>query len=471
MTTMTTLTGGTDIAQFTQMPAAPKPFKASDLNKCLTASNDPKKNQEDKEKKIKKLINELLNNHDIFRDSTTIQAAGELANMKARSAVKPLIQILQSNRDEYVIAAAAEALGIIGDPSALKALISALWKYQNNKDIGAAAAEAIGLFGNLEPGTKSLKFPRQYCNDAVNVLSEVLRKNNPGDVQEKAAQALGRIRASSSHALLLETLRKSDSKKVRAAAAEALGDLVCACYGEQNKTSAEYLTMSLHDPCWEAREGAAKGIAKLIRYDSYSNFNKPLLKDELISSTKNDESVNVRAAAARALVCFFDDAVIDSLIAALNAEDTYRHRGDIWLVHKAAAEALGGIFKNCSENTCENQARVEKTIKALETALHGDVAPDTRMAVAAAFYRLAESPVAKDYTKNISLILITGLIEDDEKSVQDSIIQALKNICALDKTGEIRKYVNSTLTEKLGQAEGDALRNKLRRAMNAINKR
>ncbi len=83
-----------------------------------------------------------------------IQAVMKLAEKKSRRAVKPLMAILESGDDEPDLkAAAAYALGEIGDSVAVDALINTLRTERNSK-IGVEAAKALGYIGDkraIEP--------------------------------------------------------------------------------------------------------------------------------------------------------------------------------------------------------------------------------------------------------------------------------------------------------------------------------
>lgn len=123
-----------------------------------------------RDKVVKHLIRTLFDKDGWVRGN----AADALGKIGDRSAVAPLIAALQD--DENIVRyGAAEALGEIGDQDALDAVIGAL--RDEDWSVRASAAEALGKIGML----KALEALTQACGD----------KNR--DVQAKAAEALASI--------------------------------------------------------------------------------------------------------------------------------------------------------------------------------------------------------------------------------------------------------------------------------------
>lgn len=99
------------------------------------------------------------------------KAVVALGKMKS-GAVEPLIELLK-NEDWHIRGTAAEALGRIGDKTAVKPLINILvgWSRDRNKYVRGRAAEALGRIGDeqaFQPLTQALEDPYIY----VRVKSE-----------------------------------------------------------------------------------------------------------------------------------------------------------------------------------------------------------------------------------------------------------------------------------------------------------
>ncbi len=120
-----------------------------------------------------------------------------------------LLHRLSADTDARVRAAAAEALGRLGDVRALEALLHRL-SADTAAGVRAAAAEALGRLGD---------------RGAVEPLLHRLAFDASGDVRWAAAAALGELGDVRALEALLDCLSADDSSPVRAAAAAALGRL------------------------------------------------------------------------------------------------------------------------------------------------------------------------------------------------------------------------------------------------------
>jgi hypothetical protein len=105
-----------------------------------------------------------------------LEAAIALGKIKANSAVKALIRLLDEEQDPDVCAAAATALGDIGKAEACIPLISKLTHH--DRFVKANAALALGKLGE---------------KSAVEPLISLMRNDGISDVREASAIALARI--------------------------------------------------------------------------------------------------------------------------------------------------------------------------------------------------------------------------------------------------------------------------------------
>lgn len=123
---------------------------------------------------------ELLEDSDIDVQSAAIYALGDLAD---RRAVQPLLEILQGKNAEFygrynwiMQETVAKNLGYIGDPIAIKPLLTAL-KNSSHKEVHKEIARALGFIGG-EEAKEALLF---------------LKETEPEPIQFQIAKALKRI--------------------------------------------------------------------------------------------------------------------------------------------------------------------------------------------------------------------------------------------------------------------------------------
>ena len=119
----------------------------------------------------------------------------------------PLLYGYLNDQDPRIRSAAVEALGELGDPSAIEALGNALAK-DTDSDVRESAAEALGELGSP---------------NAVQVLRTGL-KDGDEDVREAVVDALGEIGGPEAERVLRQALADSD-EDVRDAAVAALAKL------------------------------------------------------------------------------------------------------------------------------------------------------------------------------------------------------------------------------------------------------
>lgn len=299
-------------------------------------------------------IGSLIKDIDADNLHTRQAAAWVLGHFKDKRAVEPLCRIISDDFDWRVRAAAAEALGRIGDASARTALVDALRDKQ--RDVQQAAVEALDRLGDsaIDLVTELLKDNRidicllavktlGYIGDtyAVKPLMDALRKSitfgpptiealirigppavDPlidllGDrhthIRHAAVKALGEIRDPRAAMPLTRVLKDSD-KLIRQITAEALGKI-------GDGSVAEAMVGALDDDDSDMVNAVAQTLQKL----------NLAAVDPLVKALMHS-NYTVREAAARILGDIGDPSPILALKAALN--------DDHWKVRSAATTAL-----------------------------------------------------------------------------------------------------------------------------------
>jgi HEAT repeat protein len=231
----------------------------------------------------------------------------------ANSRSIPALEALLTDKDDGVKQGAADALGKIGDPSAVAILIGVLHNPATTADVRRVVIGAIALIA--APSGEA-------------TLTEAI--NNPNDDNEARAQSavgLGRIGTPTAIATLVKAL-SDDDLNVRAAAVSALARAGNAQTGGANAAAVQdQVIAALRSPSQITRLGAAQALQTIHA----STANAPLIA--MLADTANTEAV--RAAAATALGYDGNQAAIAPLIAALNARSG--------TIQAAATSALAGI--------------------------------------------------------------------------------------------------------------------------------
>ena len=149
---------------------------------------------------------------------TRLKATEALGVLGSKTAVQPLIEMVQSDPDTAVRQDAIQALGNIGDPSAVEQLLGVL----NEPRLQVQAVEALGKIGDSRALPTLMKFvtlldPTRYEGRAP--VCEDERYEQDLAVVESAIKALARLKDEQAIPVLINALR---STLVRKDAAEAL---------------------------------------------------------------------------------------------------------------------------------------------------------------------------------------------------------------------------------------------------------
>jgi HEAT repeat protein len=188
--------------------------------------------------------------------------------LKRNHDVKGLIKALDYEKDKQVRLDAATALGVIGDPEAVKPLISAIIaeKVKGGESRAVDALEKIGA-PSVEPLIAALKdFPPDTLVDIVKALGKIkdpraiqplisLLNNNQAIVRLYALRSLITFKDPIIIDPLISALKDS-YYTVRKEAVAALGEL-------KDPKAVEPLCAVLNDPEEEVRKEAARALAKI----------------------------------------------------------------------------------------------------------------------------------------------------------------------------------------------------------------
>jgi HEAT repeat protein len=260
------------------------------------------------------LIKALGYQKDLHVGAAAAHALGQIGDPRT---VEPLIGALKDPND-VLRRHAADALGQIGDPRAVEPLI--IFLQDNDKYVRCAAAWALGQIGDpraVEPLIGALKDPNDVLRDAS---AEALGKIGDARAVEPliaalpnwaAINALGKIGDARAIEPLIGAL-KDPNHEVRRAAVRALGQmgapgvepLIAAlkdqhddlrkaavqALGKMGAPAVEPLIAALRDQDWHVRNYAVEAIVQI---------GAPAVQP-LIAALK-DEDKNVRPAAAGAL--------------------------------------------------------------------------------------------------------------------------------------------------------------------------
>ncbi|MDP6156398.1 MAG: HEAT repeat domain-containing protein [Candidatus Thermoplasmatota archaeon] len=251
---------------------------------------------------IEENIDRILNGKDIDGLLTLLQDENLMVREKAVTiigdtgnprVVRPLIDLLRSDREWRVQKAAAEALEKFGDKRAIEPLIEAL--KDKDKLVRQAAQEALAhepravdpLIQLLDDKDRSVRWQvvslLEVLGDkkAVEPLIRMIRDPDQ-NVRKTAVRALGRLTDDRAEDSLIEAL-KDKNEQVREVAASALGRF------KSSKVIEPLIGRLGSDETQEEVRNAAKGALKGCR----ENAIKPLL-NEMIEVTDGMKRDNIK---------------------------------------------------------------------------------------------------------------------------------------------------------------------------------
>ncbi len=239
------------------------------------------------------------------------------ANGANKVAVAPLIAQLD-DKDEGVRSGAAEALGKIGDPSAVPKLIEL-----KTKDTPQAQRVAIGSLALIAAPSCEAALTEAVGNAATN-----------NEARAQAASGLGKIASPSAVATLVKTLSDNDLK-IRSAAVTALGRAGRpAATDAANPNVLTALTAALRDA---AHSGTQIGAAQALQIIAAPQAD-PSLVGALDAQNSDPQ---LRVAAAKALGFSGNKTAVGPLISALQDSDG--------TVNLAARDSLAAIGPDASD--------------------------------------------------------------------------------------------------------------------------
>jgi HEAT repeat protein len=262
-------------------------------------------------------------------------AAETLGKLRVREAVQPLAQLILRHGDRDVRRQALKALGRIGDPMAIRFVISAL--EDENGHVRAAAATVLGKWINqsgIEPlcgrllvepfADVRVAIVDALCANPHPLISEVLMglllNHEREEVREAAARGLGRLRPPAALRPLLD-VASDPSWLVRAAIIQAIGRYPV-------RAAFEALRLALTDDHEKVR--LASLLALTVRQE-------PEIEEILLVQGLGDSDLWVRYRAAEALGVRRAEAALPALalIAKSDREPSFLRR--------MAVEALGQV--------------------------------------------------------------------------------------------------------------------------------
>jgi HEAT repeat protein len=250
-------------------------------------------------------------------------ALGELGNPKA---VPALLQKLDdTDEDRFVRTAAAIALGKLGDLNAVPVLIRAYRRFQE-KERYVFLKSIAEILGRTAPDDEK---SRAVLSDAVDTLIQAVQDDSADDdVRTAAVEALGETRDPKAIPVLAEQLREDKPASIAETAARALRHF--------NDPQAIQALI-------QAATNTNKHIAIAVReaaVKSLGDIGNPNAVDTLIQILEDSsDEYTVRNAAARALGRIGDPKAIEPLIRTLENES--ENTTDWSIARDTIAEVLG----------------------------------------------------------------------------------------------------------------------------------
>jgi HEAT repeat protein len=319
------------------------------------------------------------------------QSESQKAQSKANGRMVAALAIALHDPDIEVRASAAQALGSLGDPRAVEALLQAL---RSDADAGVRKMAAWAL-GEIESPA------------AVGGLSQAVRSDSSAEVRTAAAWALGEIESAEGVDALGAALRDS-SVEVRRNAVWALGEI-------ESAEAVEWLVPALRDADLEIRRKATWALGEIESAAAVPG----------LSAAMRDSDAEVRATAAWALGEIQSPAGIDALRGGMADSDVEVRRKSAW--------ALGEI-------------QDARAVPALTAAL-ADSDHETRKTAVWALGEIQDPaaipalrPLLHDPDAEVRKTAIWALLEMDDPAVYDVLVELLQ-----DEDPEVRKQAAHAL--------------------------
>ncbi|GEM_PF-2197464 len=415
------------------------------------------------------------------------QAPDELTRRAFRDALialgapaVPVLEDLLRDPEDGVRRAAALALGRIGSPEALPALLGALDpRYEGASRVRHQAAQALGELGLPEAVPALLEtlaadpegIVRQAAIGALGQIGDpraapALRASLEMEkdmlLRAEAALALGRLRGDDMEntnarvEALLQALQREEEPLVRAAIALGLGEarprgavpaLVALLHGrepESVRRSAAWALARIATP--EARSALREALSadpeiRLAAAFALGGAGDPAAVPALRGAALDDPDPEDRARAAQLLGSLSDPTAAEALVQLLRS-DRYAS------VRRAAAEALGALGD-------ADAAAVPLALPALVAALETDRDRSVRAAAAAALGELGDPqavPALKRALETVGAEAGAGAGEDSAPVLEGTLAGALAE--ALARLGSASLPALGELLE----AEGETAR-------------
>jgi HEAT repeat protein len=291
------------------------------------------------------------------------QAAEALGEIGDPVAVEPLIALLRGpEEDSDIRVVAMQSLGKLKDPRAVPVLLEIIGR-EGNEALWSAAAEALGTMGDLS---------------AVPGLVKLLSSDKSG-VRSIAVRTLGTLKANAAAPALVDTLKVEQSESFKYSLAIALGNIGDPAGAEGLAQLA--FTQGDSVVTGRIRQAAVEGLGKmgdagaapLIRVLSQSesegtrvaaakqlgDMNSVAAVKALGDAISLDPSGKVSSEAALALGRLNDPSAVQALVAALDAmsnSDLFLNRADAPIEALAlskepsSTEAMAQAMAKCLEN-------------------------------------------------------------------------------------------------------------------------
>ena len=268
-------------------------------------------------------IDELIRQLESGDPNERYQAASALGELGDPKALPALLQALD-DEDPNVHIAAARAVGKTGDLNAIQNLLDAYER--RTVQFAEPIFDAIGeILGRTDPDDEK---SREVFSRVVDRLVGIVQKDNtPIDLfhASQAAEALGKTRDPKAIPVLTEKLREGKHEEIARTAARAL-----RYFDDSQATQALIQAATNKNLSVDAQVAAMQSLA---------DIGKPEFVDPLIRILEDRPAGHtIRSAAARALGRIGDPKAIESLIRILETE-----KDDSYSPSQAIAEALGAF--------------------------------------------------------------------------------------------------------------------------------